>query len=230
MPAFVLVHSPLVGPYTWEPIAAELRRRGYEVALPHLTNSETDGRSYWQQHVEAIARSAHSLSPGQTLVLAGHSGAGMLLPIAGHSLDAQCRYIFVDSDLPSDGRSRLDRFPPDDAERLRRIAADGYIPPWTEDQLARAIPDPDTRRRFVSELAPVPLAVYEEPIPVPPTWPDAPCAYLSFAHTGAYEAAITESKSRGWPTVEVPGGHFHLVVDPPAVADARWDFAGRLGV
>jgi hypothetical protein len=220
MPAFVLVHSPLVGPYTWEPVAGELRGRGYEVVLPHLTNSEADGRPYWQQHVEAIAESARSLSPGQTLILAGHSGAGVLLPTAGRSLDAPCRYIFVDSDLPMDGRSRLDRFPPEDAERLRRIASNGYIPPWTDDQLARAIPDPDTRRRFASELAPVPLAVYEEPIPVPPGWPDAPCAYLAFAATGAYGQAISESKSRGWPTVEMPGGHFHLLVDPPAVADA----------
>jgi hypothetical protein len=229
MPAFVLVHSPLVGPYTWEPVAGELRGRGYEVALPHLTNTETDGRPYWQQHVEAIAASARSLPPNETIILAGHSGAGVLLPIAGRSLDAPCRLIFVDSDLPSDGRSRLDRFAPEDAERLRRIASNGYIPPWTEDQLARSIPDAEVRRRFVSELAPVPLAVYEEPIPVPPGWPNAPCGYLAFAATGAYEQAISESKSRGWPTVEMPGGHFHPLVDPPAVADALLDLGERLG-
>ena len=229
MPAFVLIHSPLVGPYTWEPVAGELRARGYEVALPHLTNSEADARPYWQQHAEAIAESARSLSPGQTLVLAGHSGAGVLLPIAGHSFQTVRRYIFVDSDLPADGRSRLDRFPPEDAERLRSIASNGYIPPWTDDQLARSIPDPEVRRRFVSELAPVPLAVYEEPIPVPPGWSDAPCGYLAFAATGAYDQAISESKSRGWPTIELPGGHFHLLVDPAAVADALLDLGERLG-
>ena len=79
MHAFVLVHSPLVGPYTWEPVAGVLRGRGYEVALPHLTNSETDGRPYWEQHVEAIAQAVSTLSPGQALVLAGHSGGGVLL-------------------------------------------------------------------------------------------------------------------------------------------------------
>jgi hypothetical protein len=229
MHAFVLVHSPLVGPYTWEPVAGVLRGGGYEVALPHLTNSETDGRPYWEQHVEAIAQATRSLSPGLTLVLAGHSGGGVLLPAAGQSLNAERRYIFVDSDLPSGGKSRLDRFAPDDAEAFRHNAVGGYIPAWTEDRLARAIPDPVVRHRFVSELVTVPLAVYEEPIPVPPGWPDAPCGYISFAGTGAYEQAVSESKSRGWPTVEMPGGHFHLLVDPRAVADALVELAGRLG-
>jgi hypothetical protein len=225
----VLVHSPLVGPYTWEPVAGVLRGRGYEVALPHLTNSEADGRPYWEQHVGAIARAAGSLSPGRTLVLAGHSGGGVLLPIAGSALNAERRYVFVDSDIPADGRSRLDRFPPEDADRFRQVAASGHIPPWTDEQLARAIPDPNVRRAFVSELGPVPLGVYDEPIPVPSGWPDAPCGYISFAGTGAYEKAVSESKSRGWPTVEIPGGHFHMLVDPPAVADALVDMVGRLG-
>ena len=229
MPVFVLVHSPLAGPYTWEPVAIELRKRGYEVALPHLTNSEVDGRRYWEQHADTIVRTARSLSPRQTVVLVGHSGAGVLLPVAGQSLAAECRYIFVDSDLPMDGKSRLDHFAPEDAEAFRRAAIGGYIPPWTEDRLERAIPDPDIRHRFVSELVPVPLAVYEELIPVPPGWPDGPCAYLSFAGTGAYGMAVSESKSRGWPTVEMPGEHFQLLVDPPGVADALVDLVERLG-
>lgn len=228
MYAFVLVHSPLVGPYTWEPVAAELSERGYEVVLPHLTNSEADSRSYWEQHADAIARAARSLSFGRTVALVGHSGAGARLPVAGQALHTERRYIFVDSDIPTDGKSMLDRFAPEDAEAFRRRAFEGYIQPWSEDQLAQAIPDPVVRHRFVSELVPVPLMVYEEPIPVPPDWPDAPCGYISFTGTGAYGKAVSESRSRGWPLLEISGGHFHMLVDPPAVADALVDLIARL--
>jgi hypothetical protein len=31
-PSLVLVHSPLVGPLTWEPVAERLRRAGHRVA------------------------------------------------------------------------------------------------------------------------------------------------------------------------------------------------------
>ncbi len=33
---FVLLHSPLVGPLTWGPVADELRRRGIEAIVPAL--------------------------------------------------------------------------------------------------------------------------------------------------------------------------------------------------
>ena len=32
----VLVHSPLVGPATWDPVAKRLTGRGYEVSVPDL--------------------------------------------------------------------------------------------------------------------------------------------------------------------------------------------------
>jgi hypothetical protein len=217
MTTFVLVHSPLVGPYTWQPLAEELRHMGYSAVVPRLSNVEMDPRRYWKQHVDAVAEAARGEDPEQ-IVLVGHSGAGVLLPAISQALGGVAGYVFVDADLPTNGLHRLDRFPMEQAEHFRQAARGGYIPPWTEEDLAEVIPDPEVRHRFVSELRPTPLAVYEEPIPVFEGWPDAPAGYLSFSLTGAYVDAIRAAQRRGWPFIEVEGYHFHMLVDPPEVA------------
>ena len=221
-PLFVLIHSPLVGPLTWEPVAEELRRRGVAVVVPSLRDA-APGPPYWAGHVAAVVAAIQAASDAATeLVLVSHSGAGVLLPAVGAALTRPLDgYVFVDSDLPVAGRSRLDLFAmayPDAAVEFRAAAdAAGLLPPWTEADLAEAIPDPDLRRRFVAELQPLPLAVYEEPIPVPPAWPDAPCSYIHFSPS--YDAAVDQARARGWPVVELPGSHFRLLTDPVVVAE-----------
>ncbi len=102
------------------------------------------------------------------LVLVGHSGAGVLLPAVREALGrAVAGYIFVDADIPEDNKSRLDLFQSrEDRNSFRRAAQEGMLPTWTEEDLLETIPNPVLRRRFVAELRPLPLAVYEEPIPV----------------------------------------------------------------
>jgi len=222
-PVFVLIHSPLVGPLTWQPVAGELRRRGVRAVVPSLRDAPA-GLPYWAGHVAAVvaaiqAAGAAAVAP----VLVSHSGAGVLLPAVGAALGRPIGgYVFVDSDLPVDGRSRLDLFAagqPVAAAEFRAAAdAAGLLPRWTETDLAAAIPDPALRRRLVAELQPLPLAVYEEPIPVPTAWPDAPCGYVYCSPT--YAAAVAQARALGWPVVDLPGSHFRLLTDPVAVADA----------
>lgn len=231
MAAFVLVHSPLVGPFTWQPVASELRRKGFEAIVPTLTNSSVSGSSYWQQHAKAVAQAVEALPLDDTLILVGHSGAGMLLPAIHEALaHPVAGYIFVDSNIPRDGLSRLDHFPSQDAEQFRQAATGGFIPVWTEDELLPYIPRDIVRERFVSELRPVPLAVYEEPIPVFSGWPDAPCGYISFSDTGVYGEAIQTAKQEGWAYAELAGKHFHMLVQPDVVAGTLVRLAEEMGI
>ena len=92
------------------------------------------------------------------------------------------------------------------------------------------IPDTALRWRFVAELRPLPLAVYEEPLPVFAGWPDAPCGYLRFAATPVYEEPEREARRRGWACAQLPGHHFHMLVDPPTVAQALLDLLERADV
>ena len=245
MTAFVLVHSPLVGPFTWALAADELRRGGIEAIVPELSSTGKPDTTYWKQHAGAVAQAIEPLPPDQPIVLIAHSGAGMLLPAIRQVLGrAASAYIFVDAGIPENGKSRLDLFEdPAAADNFREAATDGLLPVWTDEELREVIPDDSVRRRFVSELRPLPLQVYEEmlrqlhprplaffeePIPVFAGWPDAPCSYLLFSPV--YYTAAEQARQLGWTCVDMPSGHFHMLVDPHGVADALFGLAGAIGL
>lgn len=224
MPAFVLVHSPLVGPLTWTPVAEELRKEGLTAFAPPLPDAREVSPPYWERHAEAVAQSLEDLSREEPLILVGHSGAGMLLPaIREVSQRPVAAYIFVDAGIPRDGMSRLDFFEAEEANAFREGASGGFIPTWSEDDLAEVIPDAEIRHHFVEELTPLPLAVYEEPIPVFAWWPDAPCGYLQFSPF--YAPYAEEAQREGWLYQSIEGGHFHMLVEPRAVANAVVEMA-----
>lgn len=219
---FVLLHSPLVGPATWSLVADELRRHGRDALVPRLQSDPCAALPYWQQHADAVVAALEPVAPEALLILVGHSGAGVLLPIVRQSIRRPvAAYLFVDAGLPEDGKSRLDRF--EDAlaaEQFRQAAVDGLMPTWTADDLREAIPEATIRQRFVEELVPMPLAVYEEPLPLTAGWPDAPCGYLRFGDNPAYDEPAEQARQAGWPYRELEAGHFHMLVDPAAVTAA----------
>jgi pimeloyl-ACP methyl ester carboxylesterase len=67
----LLVHSPLVGCGTWEPIAEILAGDGYAVTVPDLVAAVTAGPPYHSRQARAIADSAG----GSPVILIGHSGS-----------------------------------------------------------------------------------------------------------------------------------------------------------
>lgn len=226
MATFVLVHGPLTGPFVWEPVAAVLRTRGHRTVVPRLTSPPGIDGPYWERHAAEVADAVEThVARGEPIVLAGHSGAGPLLPAIGAVVDATVAlYVFVDAALPSDGKSRLDGFDrEDEAEAFRARAVDGLVPPWPTAALAPFIGDEEVRARFAAELEPLPLAVYEEALPVPPGWPGGRCAYLQFS--AAYDAPAREAYRRGWAYLRIDGSHFHLLNAPGAVAGALSGFA-----
>src|SRR5260370_1784911 len=114
----LLVHSPLVGPATWDLVAAELAGRGCEVGVPDLTGTVTAGPPYCLHQAQVIARSAS----GRPAILIGHSGAGPLLAAVG-AITGQVRgYIFVDARLPTPGQTWMHTVPPALSAQLREIA------------------------------------------------------------------------------------------------------------
>jgi pimeloyl-ACP methyl ester carboxylesterase len=100
-PVFVLIHSPLVGPTTWSPVAKELERRGREAVVPSLLGV-ADAAAPRRRHIPEAVRAATADSPNPT-VLVGHSGGGLLLPTIRPSRSP--RSVFVDSFLPPAGGS-----------------------------------------------------------------------------------------------------------------------------
>jgi hypothetical protein len=157
------------------------------------------------------------------LALIAHSGAGLLLPAIREAIDRPiAAYVFVDAGIPEDGKSRLDLLRsemPEVAEATySTLLAGGRVPGWTDQSLQTALPDPAHRRTVLMEMYPQSLAYFNEPIPVPEYWPDAPCAYLQL--TPIYDMHAERARRNGWAFRRLEGGHFHMLVDPGAVAAA----------
>ena len=213
----VLVHSPLVGPSTWGALAEAIPERDYTVVVPDLTRSLIDGPPYWPLQLEAIRDCAGP----QEVLLVGHSGAGPLLAAVAGSLEQVQGYVFVDAGLPHPGQSWMETAPPELAERIRAMAADGWLPPWSEwwgtDVLAELLPDPVLREKFAADCPRLPVAMFDEVHPPTRGWPDAPCAYLRLSE--GYREPAARAKELGWPVTELSLHHLAMVTTPDLVLD-----------
>lgn len=87
---------------------------------------------------------------------------------------------------------------------------------WTDDDLREEIPDGRARQQLLAEVQPRPLIFFEEVLPDISGWSDAPGGYLLF--TKGYHPYLEQAQRAGWPSRTVLAGHFHMLVDPVAVA------------
>lgn len=218
---FVLVHSPLVGPRTWAPVARELERRGCRAVVVSLLTPDGAPPLDWRQCVEAVEGSVQTLV--DPIVLVGHSGGGLLLPVIADAVAPPVAgLVFVDSAVPArTGETPV--VPPRFLDDLRSLAVEGVLPPWStwfgEGVMRDLVPDDALRGALAQEMPSLTLAFLEQAIPSPVGWDRLPCTYLLLSD--AYSEAAAEARQRGWHVEEISDGqHLHIVVAPEAVADA----------
>lgn len=220
-PVFVLMHSLLLGPRSWAPVAARLAASGAATVVPSLVDvAEADYPPFWPRVAAEVNDAVSALPDGRPMWLVAHSNAGLLVPVVVHAARrpvAGC--LFVDATLPS----RTGATPAASPERLndlREMVIDGRLPQWTawwnDDDVARLFPDAQTRMSVSAEQPRLPLSYYEQHIPAPAGWDARPCGYLLFGPP--YDRMAHEARDRGWDTDQVAGGHLHQLVDPAAVA------------
>lgn len=216
----VLIHSPLVGPDTWSLAGESLTIHGVPVVIPNI-RSHTSAPVHWHRHAGDVADALAHIPQNRRLALVAHSGAGLLLPAIREMIPHPITgYIFVDAGIPVDGLSRLDLIRHESVEMANQLEvhleSGGYFPEWTEDDLREDVPDDALREKLIGDLRPQPLRFFTESIPVSSSWPDAPCSYVQF--TSTYQVYADRALAAGWPVHRIEGGHFHMLVDPDAVA------------
>jgi pimeloyl-ACP methyl ester carboxylesterase len=226
----VLVHSPLVGPTTWSPVAPELERRGREAVIPSLLGVANAAAPQWRHAPEAIrAATAGVLNP---LVLVGHSGGGLLLPTIADGLTVEvAALIFVDSFLPPRAGS-TPLAPPGFIDKLRELATDGMLPRWSswfgENAWRELVPDERLRATLEAEMPRLPLSYFQASLPPPPSRDQRPCAYLLLT-AEPYGESAADARRRGWPVAEIPGvQHLATATEPIALTDALLDLERAL--
>lgn len=229
-PAFVLVHSPLVGPSTWEPVARELARHDRAALIPSLLGVAHAPAPQWQ-YVSSVV-SAATAHITRSVVLVGHSGAGPLLPTIADSMSCPvAATIFVDAFLPpATGTARL--LPHELLDELRALARDGVLPPWSrwfgEESMRNLVPDHETRARLTGEMPRLPVSYFYGEPPLTEGWDRRPCAYVLLSQE-PYGAAAADAKARGWPVIALRDAkHLHLVTDPAALTGALLDLERTL--
>ena len=219
MAGFLLLHSPLVGPGTWKPVAEALRARGHRAATPDLRLS-TLASPYYPALAERIA----AAEQGGDIVVA-HSGAGALAGAAKAPLGV----VFVDALLPHPGRPWLSTVAPQMADKLASSAKDGLLPAWhawlPEGALERLLPDQAIRAAFLAELEPTPLAYFQEDAPRWPGVDQARAAYLQLSE--AYAAEAMHAAGEGAHVVRLPGHHLSMLTDAEKMAEMLAMLAGR---
>jgi len=229
---FVLVHSPSVGPSTWQAVADQLRDAGHDAVVPSLLSVGEGGPPYWPRVTAAVRAGLSRTDASQPVVLVVHSNAGLFLPLIASELGrAVACSIFADASVPPAGGSTP--VAEDDFLPFLRDLADesGRLPQWTswwdEADVTPMLPDPQVRQVITEEQPRLPLDYYLENVPVPSGWDDYPCGYLLFSQ--AYEGQAAEARRRGWPVRTVRGEHLHQVVDPAGVTRALLELARAAG-
>jgi hypothetical protein len=227
MPALItLVHSPLVGPATWETLAAAIGDRGHQVMVPDLTPIVASGPPFARRLVEVVAESVGQ----RPAVLVGHSGAGPLLGAIADAMHHVRGCVFVDAGLPTPGLSWFETAPAELADHLRGMVRDGWLPPWSEwwgpEALADLVPDAEVRARFTAGCLPLPLGLFEEALPKAPGWRQRAGAYLRLSE--AYQEPAEQARALGWPVVELASHHLAVLAEPELVVGPLLDLVVEL--
>lgn len=215
---FVLLHSPLLGPLTWQGVAQSLADRGLAAEAPAWTPlTEVDG-GFYASLAKAMARTIEARGD-DPVVLVAHSGAGALAPAMTQALSIPVvGTILVDAILPHPGLSWLDTAPPALREDLTLGSQGGELPSWDAwwppGALERLVPEPEVRAALLAELGPLPLAYFEER--APPGELSGPGGYLQLS--GAYEDQAEAARRMGWRARRLQLNHLSPLTAPREVA------------
>jgi pimeloyl-ACP methyl ester carboxylesterase len=207
------------------PVARELERRGRVAVIPSLLGVAEAREPRWRHVPQAVHVATSHLQ--QRVVLVGHSGAGLLLPVIADALAVDvAAMVFVDSRLPPPG-GRVPLGSPAFMDQLRAMATDGLLPTWSRwfglDAMRELVPDERLRADLEAEMPRLPLSYFEAAVPVPDEWGTRrPCAYLLLS--APYGESAAEARAYRWPVIEIDGvRHLAIATNPIPVTGALID-------
>jgi pimeloyl-ACP methyl ester carboxylesterase len=216
----ILVHSPFLGPASLRPLADALAAHGHPAVLLDLRPSIVSPPVH-QVLLGVFADVIADAGLAGPVILAGHSGAGPLLPAMADTLEEPVTgLIYLDAGLPTPGKSWRDTVEPALYTALRDRTREGLLPRWPlwfpDHPFETLIPDPVLRAEIADEAPEVPLAFLKEARP-DVEWP-GPAAYLRLSE--AYTDDLQHAKELGWPVAKLELTHLAPATKPEPVAEA----------
>ncbi|KOT95011.1 esterase [Streptomyces sp. NRRL F-5755] len=229
---YVLVAGAWLGAWVWDEVVPLLRAAGhgaYPLTLSGLADKQ--GVPAGQQtHVEDIVGEVDRLGL-DNVVLVGHSYSGIPVGQAAEQIgDRLSRVIFVDSDVPVDGKSFVSGWPDVRAAVEASIAETGgfWAPPAAAGYAGHGLTD-EQIEHMVDEATPHPGATLTEPAELAGSLAELPATYIKCVLDGpepipAVAKLLTSEKRR---LVELETGHWPMLSAPGELARILLDAAER---
>ncbi len=229
MTCWVLVHSPLLSPVFWEPLAAVLRGRGQLVVTADMSGALSMNGQYTQAQADLVVSAVDS----DVVRLVAHSGAGPILPAIAERLRGRgttvSDSIFLDAALPHPGHSRFAVLPGPAVAHLLTMLVDSWLPPWpswwSPEELREMVPDAGLRRQLVAACPQLPVGLFSEPMPAGDQTAMGRQRFCRLSST--YDAAADQAAHDDWEVTRLKAHHLAPMTDPQSLADVIQDLADR---
>ncbi|MFI6402175.1 alpha/beta fold hydrolase [Streptomyces sp. NPDC050548] len=230
MTRFILVAGAWLGAWAWDEVLPELRAAGHEVHALTLSGlAEKQGVPAGQQtHVQDIVDEVERLDL-RDVVLVGHSYAGVPVGQAAERIgDRLARVVFVDSNVPVDGKSFLDSFPSDHIRKSLDESGGVWPPLDRADYAGQDLTDKQIAR-IVTDGTPHPGATLTEPAVLARPLADLPATYVKCLLDGdELPAPADELVASGrWELVRMETGHWPMFSRPRELARVLGESATR---
>ncbi|TDW81466.1 pimeloyl-ACP methyl ester carboxylesterase [Kribbella pratensis] len=224
MANFVLVPGAWLGAWAWDDVAGVLRDEGHDVYPVTLSGlAERRGQDAGQlQHVEDIVAVIEE-NDLREVVLAGHSYAGVPVgQAAGRIGDRLRRVVYVDSNIPTHGKSFVDGWSEEGQAWVRDQLeqSGGYWPPLTaEDYVGQDLSD-ESVALILERGTPHPGRSITEPAQLTRPIGELPTTYIKCLMDGATPSSSVAEQltSPSWELVELNTGHWPMFSQPAALA------------
>ena len=219
MSTFGLVHGGGFGAWCWERLIPELDARGRRAATVDLTPQDQEAGA-----ARCAAVVAEAFAAIDDLVLVGHSGAGLIIPLVATERPVG-RLVFLHALLPRPGQSVVDqlRAEPDMFNASEMFAV--QRPFWEDEEVANRFLlhdcPPEVAHAAFRRLRPERRVLGREVTPLQ-AWPKVPSAYIVCTddRTATPGWARRAARERlGVEPVEIPGGHCPFLSRPHQLAE-----------
>ena len=229
---FILIHSPLVGPYTWHHTRLELHSRGHKVIVPSLLEILDHKSNFAAAVTETIRAQMQGQVFSGNMYLVMHSAAGAFMAALQEGLPPEMSgYIFVDSRLPQENANLSAQDTRGTVEQRKAMARDGMLPRWSDwfgpEVMKEVLPNERIRAHFLKELRPIPVGLFEEPLQTPNGWPDITSGFVRLSEF--YKPLTEQARVYGWPVIEKDVGHLHMLVQPKVVTEMILEMTDQMG-
>lgn len=225
MTAFGLIHGAWHGAWCWEPLVAELERRGHRAVAVDLPCDDPGATI-----MDNAKQVAHALGEADDVVVVGHSLGGIVAPVVP-TLRPVRKVVLLCALVPRPGRSLSEvlgsepECTTEEFNNLPRHFGDHGAVTWDPEVAAglffRAC-DPETARWAAARLRPQVWTTSKE-IPPLERWPDCELVSIVCADDEVLSPAWSRRIARdvlGIEPLELPGGHSPMLSHPVELADA----------